>query len=79
MSKKKTTVFQKLDNSFLWDNKTIGHFFLGAGLILFILNVSSILNFIQYANVGFPMEGFYASTLSSLFLMGYSLYNIYAE
>jgi hypothetical protein len=79
MSKKNKSMIQKLDESFLWDNRTIGHFFLGAGLILFILNVSSILNFIQYAKVGFPMEGFYASTLSSLFLMGYSLYNIYSE
>lgn len=78
MSKKNKSFTEKLDEYFIWDNKTIGHFFLGAGLVLFILNVSSILNFIQYANIGFPMEGFYASTLSSLFLMGYSLYNIYS-
>jgi hypothetical protein len=41
------SLLSELDKHFIWDNKTIGHFFLGAGLILFILNVSSILNFIQ--------------------------------
>ena len=78
-NRKKKHVCEKLSKHFVWDNQTIGHFFLGAGLILFILNIVSIVNFMPYIGIGFPMEGFYASTLSSLFLMGYSLFNIYSE
>jgi hypothetical protein len=77
--RKQKSLLDQFNDLFFWDKKTIGHFFLGAGLILFILNISSIINFMSYTSVGFPMEGFYASTLSSLFLMSYSLYNIYSE
>ena len=79
MVKKKASLIEKLDNKLGWDKKTIGHFFLGVGLIMFILNITTILNFIQYTGMGFPMTGYYTSTASSMFLMGYSLYNIYVE
>ncbi|MDA3856562.1 MAG: hypothetical protein PF569_09985 [Candidatus Woesearchaeota archaeon] len=73
------TITKKLDDEFPWNKKTIGHFFLGVGFIMFVLNTTTILNLIQIEEIAIPMIGYYTSTLSSLFLMGYSLYNIYSE
>ena len=74
----KKKFLDSLNNKLDWDKKTIGHFFLGVGLIMFILNITTILNLIITTDVIFPMIGYYTSITSSMFLMGYSLYNIYS-
>jgi len=66
------------------DKKAMGYFFFGVGVTMFILNLTSIIQFIdfitrsQIENV-VPMTGYYVSTVSSVILMTYSLYNIYEE
>ena len=77
MVKKQKSFLHKIDDILSFNKRSIGFFFLGIGLIMFILNVTTILNFIQYTNIEFPMTNYYTSVASSLFLMLYSLYNIY--
>jgi hypothetical protein len=72
-------MFKRLDDNFIWDHKTIGTFFLGVGFIMFVLNITSIIQVINIEGAYYPMSGYYISVLSSMFLMGYSLYNIYKE
>lgn len=79
MVKKKKNLLKKIDEEFFWDKKTVGHFFLGIGLILFILNITTILNIIQVNFMTYPLTGYYTSTAGSVFLMAYSLYNIYTN
>jgi hypothetical protein len=67
------------------DKEKIGIFFLGVGIIMFILNIVSFLQLLPiiiYMNsiIGtFPMHGFYISIISSVILITYSLYNIYVK
>jgi len=78
MVKKTKLILKGLEENFVWDYKTIGTFFLGVGFIMFILNITTIFNLMHYnPPLTIPMNGYYTSTLSSIFLMGYSLYNIY--
>jgi hypothetical protein len=72
------TFLKKIEDDYLWDNATIGIFFLGVGSILFIINITTMLHAVQYVKYGLSMTGFYGSTLGSLIIMLYSLYNIYA-
>jgi len=62
-----------------WSRKSLAHFFLGVGFILFILNITSILNILVTFGFFYPLVGYYTSTVASLFLMIYSIYNIYLE
>ncbi|USN44883.1 MAG: hypothetical protein H6500_03510 [Candidatus Woesearchaeota archaeon] len=63
----------------------IGLFFLGVGMTMFLVNITTMLTvapYLKLLNVGLaslPLAGYYISVLSSVFLMGYSLYNIYVE
>jgi len=79
MAKNKKGFLNNLDDILKLNRKNIAFFFLGIGLIMFILNITTILNFIQYTNIEFPMQNYYTSVTSSLFLMGYSLYNVYCD
>ncbi len=79
MVKKHIHLLKRLDDNFIWDYRTIGTFFLGIGFIMFVLNVTSILQFMNIGIFLYPMTGYYVSILSSMFLMSYSLYNIYKE
>ncbi len=60
-----------------WDKQTIGHFFLGIGIIIFLLNIVTFINVSQYYNGEFLLTGYYLSVTSSITLIIYSLYNIY--
>lgn len=70
---------------FPFKSETIGLFFLGVGITMFILNLITILNALPYLGYiketykGFPLSGYYISMISSIILIGYSLYNIYAK
>ncbi|MCA9497208.1 MAG: hypothetical protein KC589_09765 [Nanoarchaeota archaeon] len=76
---KKRTLMERIDEEFLWDRKTVGYFFLGVGLTMFIINITLILSVMQVWSSGYPMSGYYISIISSVILMTYSLYNIYVE
>ncbi|MCA9459816.1 MAG: hypothetical protein KC550_04680 [Nanoarchaeota archaeon] len=78
MAKKKSLI-EKIDEEFLWDRKTVGYFFLGVGLTMFIINITLILSVMKIWSSGYPMSGYYISIISSIILMTYSLYNIYVE
>lgn len=59
-----------------------GLFFLGVGLTLFLLNMVSMLNMLEFIllvkdQLTYPFLGFWISTIASLILMGYSIMNIY--
>lgn len=77
MVKQHHSLLKRIDDKFIWDYRTIGTFFLGVGFVMFVLNITSILQIMQYTVIPYPMTGYYVSVLSSIFLMGYSLYNIY--
>jgi len=79
MVKSKKGFWGNLDQVLKVNRKNISFFFLGVGLIMFIVNIITILNFIKYTSVEFPMTNYYASVGSSLFLMLYSLYNFYCD
>ena len=79
MVKQHKHLLKRLDDNFIWDNRTIGTFFLGVGFVMFVLNITSILQITQYTIIPYPMTGYYVSVLSSIFLMSYSLYNIYSN
>ena len=69
--------FEKILESFTFDKKTIGYFFLGVGFTMFILNVVTIVNFMKFEEINIPLTGYYISIICSIFLMTYSVYNIY--
>lgn len=77
--KQKKGFITSLDERLGWDKKNIGLFFLGIGLIMFILNITTMLEIIIRYDITIPMSGYYVSILSSVFLMAYSLYNIYSK
>lgn len=77
MVKQHKHLLKRIDDNFIWDHRTIGTFFLGIGFVMFVLNITSILQIIQYNVIPYPMTGYYVSVLSSIFLMAYSLFNIY--
>ncbi len=63
---------------------TIGYIFLGVGITLFLLNLTSVIEFMIFINSNnittpIPMSGFYISVISSIIVMTYSLFNIYSE
>ncbi|MFW6285870.1 MAG: hypothetical protein ACOC16_01740 [Nanoarchaeota archaeon] len=70
-------LLKKLSDDYFWDNVTVGIFFLGVGSILFILNITTILHALQFVPYGLSLNGIYGSTVGSLIIMLYSLYNIY--
>lgn len=81
---KKKNFMTKLEKIFTWDRESIGLFFLGVGLTMFIINVTAILNILPFLPklaeyVEYPLLGYYVSILSSIILMVYSLYNMYVE
>lgn len=81
---KKKSFKEKLEKIFNWNRESIGLFFLGVGLTMFIVNITAILNILPYLSllstyVEYPLLGYYVSVLSSIILMTYSLYNMYVE
>ncbi len=69
---------------FAFTKRETALFFLGIGLALFILNMVSMLNMLDYLveiknQVSQPFLGFYVSTLASVILMAYSLFNMHEE
>ena len=80
MVKKKSNSFiKKIDKEFCWDKRTVGVFFLGVGVVMFIVNIISILTIMQYTYLINPLGAYYTSISSSIILMLYSLYNIYTS
>ena len=77
--KKKNSLIKRIDEEFAWDKRTVGVFFLGVGVIMFIINITSILTILQYTTLVNPLGAYYTSVISSLVLITYSLYNIYTE
>ncbi len=70
-------------NIFEFKKREIGLFFLGIGLTMFILNITTYMQILpyisfmkQFTGVS-PLTGYYTSISSSIILMIYSLYNIY--
>jgi len=76
MSHNKSRMEEILEG-FTFDKKTIGYFFLGVGFTMFILNVITIVNFLKFSQINLPLTGYYISIVCSIFLMTYSVYNIY--
>ncbi len=56
--------------------KNVSLFFLGVGLCLFFLNISSMLSFLpsEYSHVAFDI-----SVFSSMLIILYSVYNLYKK
>lgn len=80
----KKSKLEKIKKVFSWDRESIGLFFLGVGLTMFIVNITAILNILPFlpmlsTYVEYPLLGYYVSILSSIILMTYSLYNMYIE
>ena len=75
---------KRLSKIIPWDRKTVGFFFFGVGVTMFILNLTAVINAINLianygVNVKIPLGGYYTSLISSVLLMTYSLYNIYID
>jgi len=68
---------EKIEDLFHWNKHTVGHFFLGVGLTIFILNIIVFINISQYYVGNDLMISYYLSIISSIVLMCYALYNIY--
>ena len=68
---------KKIEDLYIWNKKTIGTFFLGVGLTMFILNIVTFINISQYYSGTYLLANYYLSIVSSVVLMSYSLYNIY--
>ena len=71
-------------NIFKFNKVNMGYFFFGVGVTMFILNMISIMEFINFVNAHnltnvIPYDGFYVSLVSSLILMTYSLYNVFTD
>lgn len=69
---------------FSFSKKDVSLFFLGAGLTLFLLNISAAISILPYIEVlkghtNYPLLGYYVSILSSIFLMTYASYILYIE
>ncbi len=75
----------RLGEHVVLDVHTAGVFFLGVGITMFILNITSILQLIPYLSAmnkilgPYPLYGFYISLISSIILISYSIFNIYNE
>ena len=80
--KKKDNINTKLKKYFYLDNRTIGFFFLGVGITIFMLSLiiveTTIKLIVKYhSNVQISTGNFYLTIISSIIIMLYSLYNIY--
>ena len=69
---------------FAFDRKNTGLFFLGIGLTMFIVNITAMIQSLiilmdEGIAVQYPFSVFYVSLISSVLLMIYALYNIYAK
>lgn len=74
----------KLQQWFPFEKESVGLFFLGVGVTMFLLNLITIINAVPYmaemsAYGGYPLAGYYISIISSILLMTYSLYNVYTK
>lgn len=71
------THIEPVKTEFKLNKQVIGYFFLGVGLTMFLVNIVSIISFLNIAQIRLPLTGYYISIISSIFLMTYSVYNIY--
>jgi len=67
----------KISDIMHWHKESIGLFFLGVGLTMFILNIVLFLNVTASFSKEFTLAGYYISIVSSIVIMAYSLFNIY--
>ena len=75
---------KKFIKEFTLNKRSMGFFFFGVGITMFILNLTTVINAINLIStlnydVRIPLTGYYISLVSSVVLMTYSLYNIYIE
>ncbi len=75
---------KKFIKEFSLNRKSMGFFFFGVGITMFILNLTTVINAINLIStlnysIRIPLEGYYISLVSSVILMTYSLYNIYID
>lgn len=80
--KKKLGFYAKICNIFYFNSTNVSYFFFGVGVTMFLLNLIGIVHAIKMvatfgAIVYIPTLGYYVSTLSSIFLMTYSFYNLF--
>lgn len=79
---KKKSFMQLMNTEFQYDPKHLGIFFLGFGVALFILNITSMASVFPYFNMSplglsGPMLGYYMSAIASVLLIAYASYNIH--
>lgn len=73
---------KNLNKVLLTDSKVFGAFFLGFGLAIFLINVSSFISLLPHIkNAGIEISfrnfaGYYLSLASSLIVMAYAMHNI---
>ena len=60
----------------LGDNKTVSTIFLGIGLCLFLLNVTSMLSFLPN---NYSFEAFYISIFSSMVIILFATYELHRK
>jgi hypothetical protein len=82
--RRKHKIITAYQNHFGFSKREVALFFLGVGLTLFILNMASMINMLEVLvyvkdKIEYPFLGFYISTLSSIILMGYSLFNLTSD
>lgn len=81
MKGKKSSFYDKINDSIYFNRLNTSYFFFGIGITMFLLNLLGIMQIINYLNIYgnliyFPMIEYYVSMISSIFLIIYSYYNV---